>query len=60
MPIPFADNFMAGALLSLLLPICLLIAFAVWYVVAVRRVPDASRSQRRAPTEDPGTPPPES
>src|SRR2546429_7057463 len=26
-----ADNFLAGSLLSLLLPVCLLIAIAVWY-----------------------------
>jgi hypothetical protein len=38
-PIPFADNFLAGSLLSLLMPVCLLIALAVWYVVTVRRVP---------------------
>jgi hypothetical protein len=37
--IPFADNFLAGSLLSLLLPVGLLIAIAIWYVVAVRRVP---------------------
>jgi hypothetical protein len=30
-PILFAD-FLAGSLLSLLLPVCLLIALAVWYV----------------------------
>jgi hypothetical protein len=37
--IPFADNFMAGAVLSLVLPVGLLIAIAVWYMIAVRRVP---------------------
>ena len=37
--IPFADNFLAGSLLTLLLPVGLLIAIAIWYVIAVRRVP---------------------
>ncbi|HEY3727198.1 MAG TPA: hypothetical protein VGL51_08505 [Solirubrobacteraceae bacterium] len=40
MSIPFADNFLAGSLLSLLLPTLLLIAIAIWYVVIVRRVPE--------------------
>ena len=35
----FADNFLAGSLLSLLLPICLLIALAVFYVHFVRHSP---------------------
>jgi hypothetical protein len=37
-PILFAD-FLAGSLLSLLLPVCLLIAIAVWYVHFVRHSP---------------------
>jgi hypothetical protein len=37
--IVFADNFFAGSLLSLLLPVCLLIALAVWYVHFVRHSP---------------------
>ncbi|MDQ6607043.1 MAG: hypothetical protein M3Z06_10925 [Actinomycetota bacterium] len=39
--IPFAD-FLAGSLLSLLLPIGLLIAIAIWYVLAVKRVPEGT------------------
>jgi hypothetical protein len=35
-PVPLAD-FLAGSLLSLLLPVALLIALAVWYVVVIRR-----------------------
>ena len=35
-PLPLAD-FLAGSLLSLLLPIGLLIALTVWYVVVVKR-----------------------
>jgi hypothetical protein len=37
--IPFADNFLAGSVLSLVMPVGLLIAIAVWYLIAVRRVP---------------------
>lgn len=35
-------SFLVGSLLSLLLPVCVLIALASWYVVMVRRVPDDS------------------
>jgi hypothetical protein len=38
-PLLFADNFLAGSLLTLLLPIGLLIAIAVWYVRTVRHMP---------------------
>jgi hypothetical protein len=38
--IPFADNFMAGAVLTLVMPLGLLIAIVVWYVIAVRHVPN--------------------
>lgn len=37
--IPIADGFLTGSLLSLLLPVCLLIAIAIWLVFVVRRVP---------------------
>ncbi len=37
--IPLADNFLAGSLLSLLLPIGLLIVIVIWYVLAIKRVP---------------------
>ena len=36
--IAYADNYLAGSLLTLLLPILLLIAIATWYVVSVRHV----------------------
>ena len=39
-PIPFADNFLAGSLLTILLPLTLLIALAIWYVRVVRHVPE--------------------
>jgi hypothetical protein len=48
----FADNFMAGSLLSLLLPVCLLIAIAVWYVLYARRAPDAHPSSPTLPPSD--------
>ncbi|MGI9184900.1 MAG: hypothetical protein ACR2GZ_08035 [Solirubrobacteraceae bacterium] len=37
--IPLADNFLAGSVLSLVLPVGLLIAIVVWYLIAVRHVP---------------------
>jgi hypothetical protein len=48
--LPFADNFLAGSLLSLLLPAGLLIALAIWLGRTIARLPS-----------DPGTtaaPPP--
>lgn len=38
-PIPLADNFLAGSIISLLMPVGLLIALLVWHAVAARRVP---------------------
>jgi hypothetical protein len=52
-PIPFADNFLAGSLLSLLLPVGLLIAIAIWYLLAIRDVPEDT------PTSSASLPPPE-
>jgi hypothetical protein len=43
--IPFADNFLAGSIISLLIPAGLLIAFAVWYVTAVKRIGESGRSK---------------
>jgi hypothetical protein len=39
-PLLFADNFLAGSLLSLFVPAGLLIAIAVWHVRAVRHIPE--------------------
>jgi len=39
-PIQFATNFLAGSLLTILLPLGVLIALAIWYTVVVRRVPE--------------------
>jgi hypothetical protein len=51
--IPFADNFLAGSLITLLMPACLLIAIAIWYVRALGRVPEDT------PTSSTSLPPPE-
>lgn len=37
-PISLAANFLAGSILSLVLPAAVLIAFAIWYVLAVTRI----------------------
>jgi hypothetical protein len=59
-PIPLADNFLAGSIISLLFPILLLIAIAVWYLVAVRRLGDRPPGQElpadRPPQIDPDPP----
>jgi hypothetical protein len=38
--IPFATHFLAGSVLTLALPIGLLIVITVWYVLAVKHVPE--------------------
>ena len=50
-PLPLADSFLAGSLLTILLPLALLIAVLVWYVAAVKRVPEDT------PTSSPSLPP---
>ena len=37
-----ADGFLAGSLLTLLLPVALLIALVIWYLMFLRRVPEPS------------------
>ncbi len=45
-PIPIA-SFLAGSIISLLLPVALLIVIAIWYVRAVRRrFPDTPASSK--------------
>ena len=44
--IPFA-TFLAGAILSLVLPLALLVAVTMWYHLAVRRVPGPPRETPR-------------
>lgn len=49
-----ATDFLAGAILTLLIPACLLIAVVVWHLGVARHV-----TQRGLPdTQPPGTPPP--
>jgi hypothetical protein len=54
-PIPFADNFLAGSIISLVMPVGLLIVIAVWYVIAARRLPEGSSGSSRptAPATEP-------
>jgi hypothetical protein len=54
--IPFADNFLAGSIISLLMPVGLLIALTIWYWIVAKRVPDnPDMGDRR---HDPGVEPP--
>jgi hypothetical protein len=63
MQVPFADNFLAGSIISLLFPIALLIAIVVWYVLGVRRFSSPRRPQPptdvtpQAESEGPGSAP---
>jgi len=50
--LPIAD-FLAGALLSLLLPTILLTALVVWYFIFLRRVPDTSEPDSAHPVGNP-------
>jgi hypothetical protein len=51
--IPFA-SFLAGAIISLVMPAGLLVAFVIWYHLAVRRFPGpVRRTPRGASPENP-------
>jgi hypothetical protein len=50
--VPIA-SFLAGALLSLLLPVLLLIALTVWYAMFLRRVPETSEPELPGPPAAP-------
>jgi hypothetical protein len=50
---PFADSFLAGSVLTIALPLGLLVAIGIWYLVAVRRVPADT------PVSSPALPPDE-
>ena len=53
--LPFADNFLAGSLLSLLLPVGLLIALAIWLGRTIARLPsDPGTTAAPPPERDPG------
>lgn len=49
---PFADNFLAGSIISMLIPVLLLIAITVWFAIDVTRLPGSDSSQA---THAPGT-----
>jgi hypothetical protein len=51
--IPFADNFLAGAILSLVLPTALLVAMVIWYHLQLRRVPGTKVTPRGATPDRP-------
>ena len=53
--IPFADNFLAGAIISLVIPAGLLVAVVIWYHLQVRRVPVPKTTPRGATPESPPT-----
>ena len=53
-PIPLASGFLAGGILSLLVPAGLLVVVALWHTRVVRRVHDEGLPGPQAP----GTPPP--
>jgi hypothetical protein len=50
--IPFADNFLAGAIISLVIPAGLLVAVVIWYHLQVRRVPGPQRATPRGATPE--------
>lgn len=51
--LPFADYFLTGSLLTILLPVGLLIAISIWYTIAVQRVPEeTSTSSVRVPPDE--------
>ncbi|HZE05551.1 MAG TPA: hypothetical protein VE127_10030 [Solirubrobacteraceae bacterium] len=53
MPLLFADNFLAGSLLTLLMPTILLSAIMAWYFIAVKKVPEETPpSATAAPSHD--------
>lgn len=52
-PIPFAANFLAGSLLTILLPLALVVVLTVWYNLVVRRVPaDTPESSSALPAPE--------
>jgi hypothetical protein len=52
-PLPFAVNFLAGSLLTILVPALLLIAVVVWFALEFRRVPaDTPESALALPSRE--------
>jgi hypothetical protein len=56
----YADNFLAGSILTLVLPVSLLIVVAFWYMSSLRRIPDRDpdTTTHGAPTGPPPVPEP--
>jgi hypothetical protein len=54
--IPIASSFLAGSILSLLMPTLMFIGLTVWYVKFVKRVPDTKDG---GTTEPPAGAPPD-
>ncbi len=52
--IPIAASFLAGAILTLLIPVCTLIGLAIWHFTVVTHVHDRGLP----PAQPVGTPPP--
>ncbi len=51
--IPLAAHFLAGSLLTILLPLALVVVLTVWYNLAVRRVPaDTPESSSALPAPE--------
>jgi hypothetical protein len=50
--IPFADNFLAGAIISLVIPAGLLVAVVIWYHLTVRRFPAPPTATPRGGTPE--------
>jgi hypothetical protein len=53
-PVPIASSFLAGAILTLLIPAFTLIGLAIWHFTVVTRVHDSGLP----PAQPAGTPPP--
>jgi hypothetical protein len=54
--ISFADNFLAGSLLTLLMPTILLSVIAIWYVRSVKKVPSQAPPARPSAPAPPAEP----
>lgn len=49
-----ADGFLAGSLLTLLLPVALLLALVYWYLHFIRKVPETVEGKETAAASNPG------
>jgi hypothetical protein len=51
-PTPLAD-FLAGSVLTTVLPLALLLGLCIWYWLRMRSIPDADTAMRGPAVEDP-------